>query len=216
MRRPMICLAALGIWIFIAADGLAQEPLPRAPLPRAPLRPTTARTSYSISIGPGQRSITLREGDEKIELLEREEGKDITLKHERLVNGATRRDEYKAPDLDTLKKQSPDAADLYRRAVERVQRPARVQVPNGIAQIGLPFGRSVQPQPGQGNRVLTASVKGQQVRIEDRYGANIVVSITRQVDGEDKVEKFNAPDVATLKKEHPEIAALYQRLTGLN
>lgn len=221
MIRSLFGLAASAVLFCTAQAGLAQDPVPNfQPLPRAALKPTTARTSISVSIGPGSRSITLREGDEKIELREREEGKEIKLSHERIVNGATKRDEYQAPDLETLKKQNPDAADLYRRAIEKIQiRPAipiRVPGPNGIAQLGLPFGRPQQPQPGQGNRVLTATVKGQQVRIEDRYGTNIEISITRTVDGKDQVDKHSAADLATLKKEHPEIAMLYQRLTGTN
>ena len=123
-------------------------------------------------------------------------------------------------DLDALKKQNPDAADLYRRITTRAnqqpvpQPPIRVVGPNGMPQFVFP-GRQV-PQPGEGQRRLTAFLSGQQIKIEDRYGAQIEISVTKTVDGQPQTESHSAVDLATLTKERPELAALYRRLTGAN
>lgn len=213
----VFCLATA---VFAQAPADVPQPLP---LPRVQVSVTATSSGITVSQGNGRRSIKLQEGDEKIELQEREGGKEIRLRHERKVNGEQKQDEYQAPDLETLQKQHPQAAELYRRAVERANalqvRPL-IQVPaigpDGRVLAPFSLGQGHQPPPGQGQRTIQATVKGQKVKISDRYGAQIEIAITRNVDGKEQTEEHAAPDLATLKKQAPEAAALYQRLTGMN
>ena len=207
-----------------SAAAMAQEPAPRpfTPLPKADIQINVAGGGSILTTvpTPDGRRLTMRDGSETIELQERNGGKDIVLKHERMVNGAPKRNDYKAPDLDTLKKQHPDAADLYRRIITRANvqpalpPPIRINGANGMPQFVFPGRQS--PQPGEGQRRLTAFLAGQQIKIEDRYGAQIEISVTRTVDGRSQTETHTAADLATLTNERPELAAVYRRLTGLN
>lgn len=226
MNARNCAVSAVGMAFCLATAVFAQAPgeAPQAlPLPRVQVTVTAASSGITVSQGNGRRSIKLQEGDEKIELQERDGGKEIRLRHERKVNGEQKQDEYQAPDLETLQKQHPQAAELYRRAVERANalqvRPL-LQVPaiGAEGRVLAPFslGQSHQPPPGQGQRTIQATVKGHKVKISDRYGAHIEMAITRKVDGREQTEEHTAPDLATLKKQAPEAAALYQRLTGMN
>jgi hypothetical protein len=221
--RPMLHLA-LAVVTLMPGLAAAQDPAPRPqppPLPRSNIQVNiTGGASVLTTVTAGdRRTLLMREGSEKIELQEREGGKEIVLRHERPVNGAMKRDEYKAADLDALKTQHADA-DLYRRITERAKNqppraaPIRVPGPNGALQFALPNRQT--PQPGEGTRRLSAVVQGQRVTIDDRYGAQIEITVTKTVDGQPQTENYSAADLATLKKERPELAALYRRLTGLN
>jgi hypothetical protein len=206
--------------LFFTGTATAQDTPPKSDAPPAPARNAVATpggSRFTMSRGNnGKRSITLQENGEKLELQETEGGKDITLRRERQVNGELKKDEYKAADLEMLKKQHPEAAELYRRLTERVaaRPPVPFPNPNGFPQFAFPGAQSLPP--GQGVRSLVATVKGQRVQIEDRYGTQIEIAVTRTVDGKEQTEKHSAPDIATLKKDRPELAALYGRLTGTN
>lgn len=207
MRCWLLMLWALCGIGFAAAD--EPPPAERAAAPRNP----TSSTRATIAAN-GQRSITFQTQDEKVEIQERDGGKEITIRHEKKVNGETKKAEYKAADLETLKKQHPEAAELYRRATERIAVRPFPQFPNGMPQFGFVGGPALAP--GQGVRSVSATVKGQRVQIDDRYGSKIEMSVTRTVDGKDVTEKYSAADVAALKAEHPEAAALYLKITGTN
>lgn len=219
-----VCGVAVVFGLTTAAFAQAVPEVPQ-PLPLAPgqVSVTVSSSGITVSQANGRRSVKLQQGDETIELQEREGGKEIRLRHVRKVNGEQKQDEYQAPDLETLQKQHPQAAELYRRAVERANalqvRPL-IQVPaigpDGRVLAPFSLGQGHQPPPGQGQRTIQATIKGQKVKISDRYGAQIELAITRMVDGKEQTEEHTAPDLATLKKQAPEAAALYQRLTGMN
>lgn len=60
----------------------------------------------------GERKIRAIEGDTQIEIRDKE-GKDIRMKVTRVVNGQPMSTEYEAEDLEKLKANHPDAAELY-------------------------------------------------------------------------------------------------------
>jgi len=211
----MRCLPAVLIAVgpaLLCAEEPAPKPETKPPVPPRVGLNVPATVRLSVSSGPGRRTITVQEGDEKIELQERDNPKEITIRHERKVNGELKKDEYKAADLDALKKQHPAAADLYRRVTDRGG--TRLIPGIGLPPFAMPNGQPLGP--GHGYRSISATVKGQRVSIEDRYGAQIEISVTRTVDGKEQADRYSAADLATLRSEHPEIAALYSRLTGQN
>uniref|UniRef100_A0A7C4LKG0 SLA1 homology domain-containing protein n=1 Tax=Schlesneria paludicola TaxID=360056 RepID=A0A7C4LKG0_9PLAN len=220
-----LCAGLAAVGVAAAQQAPPQAP-PRNELPIAPAAPRVQMTigtssGMTVTMSNGRRSATLREGDETIELKERDGGKEITLRHERKVNGELKKDEYQAPDLDTLKQQHPQAVELYRRIANRIQaiqiRPiGQVQGLGGNVIAPFAYPHNQNPPPGQGRRTIHATVQGKKVQISDRYGLQIEVAVTRMVDGKEQTEQFSAPDLAALKKNSPEVAELYQRLTGTN
>jgi hypothetical protein len=184
--------------------------------------------SVKISVTNNKRHIESQNGDEKVEITDIA-GKDIELKHTRTVDGKSKTDEYKAADLDELKKKHPEAAKLYEKhaannlnfggaggAGGAIQLQVRAgAVPGGPFQIEAPNFQS----PGSlsqptGPRTIRAELDGRKIEITDEDGMKIRVKLIKLVDGKEVSQEFSADNLKLLKSEHPQAAALYEQLTG--
>ena len=148
------------------------------------------------------------------------------MKHTRPVDGKAKTDEYKAADLDDLKKKHPEAAKLYEKHAG-----AALALGGGGIQIqmraagagGAPFQFqprfNVEPVPvppnrPAGPRTIRTEQDGRKIEITDEDGQKIRVKMTKTIDGKEVSQEFSADDLKTLKAEHPEAAKLYEQLTG--
>lgn len=186
--------------------------------------------TMEVSVVNGKRQIKVQNGDEKVEIND-ENGKDIVLKHTRPVDGKAKTDEYKAADLDDLKKKHPEAAKLYERhgganlgGVNLGAGGGGIQIQMRAAGVGgapLQFQPRFQVEPvpvpsnrPTGPRTIRAEQDGRKIEITDEDGQKIRVKMTKTIDGKDVSQEFSADDLKTLKAEHPEAAKLYEQLTG--
>jgi len=170
----------------------------------------------------GVRTIEVQRGDEKIEIRDKN-GKEIELKHTRPVDGKAKIDEYKAADLDDLKKKHPEAAKLYEKyapgngiaggAAAQIQIQA---VPGGFRAIngGLRLTPTELGPALPGPRTIRAELDDRKIEITDDDGRKIRVKITKTIDGKETVEEFSSDELKGLKAEHPDAAKLYERYTG--
>ncbi len=209
-------LVIVSLWL---APMIATAQAPAPPPPQIQIRANiNGGMSRSVQLRGQLRRITVTQDGETI-VIEDTADKNITIKRTRTVNGEKKSDTYQAPDLDTLKKNHPDAADLYRKHTQDVQNAAQLQ-----AQIQLrlgnggPFGgpATFTPRPGQGSRQLSSSSRGKTVEIEDQYGENIKVRITEKSDGAPKTREVEAKDLTELEARDAEAAGHYKRLTADN
>ena len=181
-----------------------------------------ANQSVRIKVVNGDRSIEVQNGDEKIEIRDKN-GKEIELKHTRPVDGKAKTDEYKATDLDDLKKKHPDAAKLYEKYAPgngiAGGAAAQIQIqagPGGFRAIngGLRLTPTELGPISPGPRTIRAELDGRKIEITDDDGRNIRVKITKILDGKETTEAFSADDLKELKAEHPDVAKLYEKYTG--
>lgn len=173
-----------------------------------------------------KRHIEAVAGDEKVEITDTN-GKDIELKHTRRVDGKSKTDEFKADDLDDLKKKHPDAAKLYEKYVAGpnagvgggfqfqiggVGAARPVQLPRPVPG----FRPELNPTPSQtdGARTIRAELDGRKVEITETDGMQIRIKVTKLLDDKEVAEEFSADDLKTLKTDHPDAAKLYEQLTG--
>lgn len=105
----------------------------------------------------GQRTVTVNDNGKKIEIRD-QDGEDIEVTVTETVNGQEETSEYSADDLDDLKQNHPDIAELYEKYTQ--QNPIQFQVfaaqmqqiPNLPRRaIPVPFGPN---QPAQGDENL--------------------------------------------------------------
>lgn len=212
-----ICLTALFIGVPVIVS--AQPPAP--PPQQAPIRGAIRGvTTKSFSITNGQRKISVTQDDETVVIEDKDE-KDIVVRQTKLVNGEKKTEEFRAPDLDTLKKNHPAAAELYRKHTEGVQNAAQMRAQlqqqiqqrlNGGDLFGMP--RNGLSRRGQGTRQITSSSKGQTIEIEDRYGEKIVIKITDRRSTDAKTRTIEADDLSDLEAKDTEAAGHYKRLTA--
>lgn len=173
-----------------------------------------------------QRHIEAESGGEKVEITDKA-GKNIELKHTRQVDGKQKTDEYKADDLDDLKKKHPEAAKLYEKYTDGqgmgIGGAIQLQIGGGFqGGIGGPVVRPIPgfrpalPAPPQtdGSRTIRSELDGRKIEITDTEGTKIRIKLTKMVDGKEVAQEFTADDLKTLKSEHPEVARLYEQLTG--
>jgi hypothetical protein len=181
-----------------------------------------------VSIKNNHRHIEAVSGGEKVEINDTN-GKEIELKHTHQVDGKEKTDEYKADDLDDLKKKHPDAAKLYEKytAGQRIGiGPGAVGVPLPIGGVprgfGVPGVRPVPglqptvptPNPSDGVRTIRSELDGRKIEITDADGTKIRIKLINEIDGKEVAQEFTADDLKTLRAEHPEAARLYEQLTG--
>jgi hypothetical protein len=195
---------------------VAQGPPPAAELIQ--LRGTPeGTTTRSVRMNGQQRRISVTQKDETI-TIEDTAAKNITLKRTRVVNGEKKTETFQAPDVETLKKNHPEAAELYGKhagdAAKDAQLQAQLQLRlNNGGQFGAtPF----VPRAGQGSRQLMSSSRGKTIEIEDQYGENIKVRITEKGSPEPKVRNVEAKNLAELEQRDTEAAGHYKRLTADN
>ncbi|MEI8383241.1 MAG: hypothetical protein WCJ09_24195 [Planctomycetota bacterium] len=181
--------------------------------------------TMEVSVVNGKRQIKVQNGDEKVEIND-ENGKEILLKHTRPVDGKAKTDEYKAADLDDLKKKHPEAAKLYEKhgGANLGAGGGGIQIQVRAAGVGgapLQFQPRFQVEPvpvptnrPAGPRTIRAEQDGRKIEITDEDGQKIRVKMTKTIDGKDVSQEFSADDLKTLKAEHPEAAKLYEQLTG--
>lgn len=179
-----------------------------------------ATQKMTVKIVNGDRTIEAQAGDEKVEIHDKN-GKDIELKHTRPVDGKSKTDEYKAADLDDLKKKHPEAARLYEKyatgngigAAPQIQ----IQAVPGVfraANGGLRLTPAEVGSTSPGPRTIRAELDDRKIEITDEEGRNIRVTVTKVVDGKEVREEFPAENLKALKAEHPEAARLYEKYTG--
>lgn len=194
---------------------LAQAPPPPRIQPRGQLDGKTTQFN-----GP-QRKITVTQNDETI-AIEDTAGKNITVRRTRTVNGEKKTETFQAPDVETLKKNHPDAAELYRKHTDdeltaaQMQARLQAQMQARIANGGQFVPPTFMQRPGQGSRQLMSSSRGKTVEIEDQYGENIKVRIIDKRSGEPKVREVEAKNPTELQERDAEAAGHYKRLTGDN
>lgn len=212
-------ITALTLLTAVAGVISAQPPVPLPP--RIQINGATRGVvTKSFSISGDQRKISVTQDGETI-AIEDKAGKDITVRRTREVNGEKKSEEFKAPDIDTLKKNHPEAAELYNKHIEGVQtaEQARAQLQIQIQQRlngGDPFGmpRNGLSRRGQGTRQITSTSKGKLIEIDDRYGEKIVIKITDQRSAEPKTRTIEADDLSDLEAKDAEAARHYKRLTA--
>ena len=135
--------------------------------------------SMKVSVINGKRQVEVQNGDEKIEIND-VNGKDIQLKHTRQVDGKAKTDEYKAADLDELKKKHPEAAKLYEKhggpnlvggVAGAIQLQVRAGVPGAPLQLQIPGFQPelvpAQPNRPAGPRTIRAEQDGRLLRRQD-------------------------------------------------
>ena len=179
------------------------------------------RNSTRVTNNNGNRTIEIENGDEKI-VIKDVNGKDIELKHTRPVDGKSKTDEFKADDLDDLKKKHPEAAKLYEKhagagnlipggGAGGIQ--IQINGGGGFLQVQPRFQAELAPRPS-GPRTIRSELDGRKIEVSDEDGKKIRVKLIKVVDGKDVAQEFSADDLKTLKAEHPEAAKLYEQLTG--
>ncbi|MEK6260690.1 MAG: hypothetical protein AABP62_18985 [Planctomycetota bacterium] len=179
-----------------------------------------ANQSVRIKVVNGDRTIEAQDGDEKVEIRDKN-GKEIELKHTRPVDGKAKTDEYKAADLDDLKTKHPEAAKLYQKYApgNGIAGGAAVRIQIQAGPGGLRAGQ-VQPAPTEfgpaspGPRTIRAQLDDRKIEITDDDGRKIRVKITKTIDGKEAAESFSADNLKELKAEHPDVAKLYEKYTG--
>ncbi len=202
--------------LAVTAPLAAQPPAP--PPPQIQIRMgINVSGSRTIQMNGDHRRITVNEKDESI-TIEDTAGKNITIRRTRTLDGQKKSEEFKAPDLETLKKNHPDAAELYQKQTEAAKN-LQIQIPPPRPlNPGDPFGmpRTNRSLRGQGTRQITSTSKGKTVEIKDRYGEEIVITLTDRRSGESKPRKIEADDLADLEAKDAEAAGHYKRLTAEN
>lgn len=208
------------ITVTVAIPAMAQPPAPPPPV-QIPIRATIRGTvSKATQFSGDQRKISVTQDGETIVIEDKAE-KNITVRRTRMVDGEKKTEEFKAPDFDTLKKNHPDAAELYRKHTDGVQnaQQMRAQIQIQIQQRlnnGNPFDlpRNGLARRGQGTRQIMSSSKGKSIEIEDHYGEKIVIKITDQRSAEPKTRTIEAEDLSDLETKDAEAAGHYKRLTA--
>lgn len=204
--------------VFSTVDGWSQD----LPLPRIQPRGNAfGGMSKSVQTNGERRRITVTQNGETIEIEDVAEKK-ITIRHTRTVNGEKKTDSYEAPDFEALKKNHPDAAELYRKHTEGVLNAAQMraqmqaQLQLQIANGGQFPGPASGQRPGQGSRQVMSTSRKQIIEIEDQYGTNIVVRLTDRSAADAPVRKIEARNLAELEEKDAEAAGHYKRLIGGN
>lgn len=182
-----------------------------------------------ITVINNDRTIQVERADERIEIRDKA-GKDIVVKRTRTVAGQPKTDEFKAADADELKKNHPEAFKLYEQYAQRngnVQigggnppgpRPIQIQVAPGLFFGPQPGGRRMPAEAESlfsGPRTIRAESAEGQLEITDENGSKIRVVLTKTIDGKEVVEEFKADDLKQLATEHPAMAKLFEKYTGV-
>lgn len=144
------------------------------------------------------------------ETIKDKRGQDIEITIKQDLEHGTRTERYEADNAETLKKKFPQIAQLYQ------QHQAGAAF-GGVVNVQIQGGGQfrIGGAPGaQGPRKITGEHDGQRVVIKDENGRNIRITVTKSVEGKDVTEEFQADDPPALKKQHPEIAKIYDKLAG--
>lgn len=166
-----------------------------------------AGVSVQVTDNNGDRKVEVKEPGRKTTIRDRQgEGIELTVRQE-WENG-TRTERYDAPTAEALRRKYPEAAQIY----ERYRNGGAVQ----LQVQGAAFGRiGIGGAPG-GPRKIVGEHNGRKITIRDENGAKIRVTATKTVDGKEETETFEAENLDELKKKHPEIAKVYEKLAGRN
>jgi hypothetical protein len=166
-----------------------------------------AGVSVQVTDNNGDRKVEVKEPGRKTTIRDRQgEAIELTVRQE-WENG-TRTERYDAPTAEALRRKYPEAAQIY----ERYRNGGAVQ----LQVQGAPFGRiGIGGAPG-GPRKIVGEHNGRKITIRDENGAKIRVTATKTVDGKEETETFEAENLDELKKKHPEIAKVYEKLAGRN
>ncbi len=162
----------------------------------------------------GARKVEATEPGRKI-VMRDQQGKQLEITVQRDLEHGTRTERYDAPHFDALRKVHPEIAQLvkqYRDGAIGFGGNVNLQVQNLPGRIVGGFGGQ-QPQIA-GPRKIVGEHDGQRVVIRDENGMKIKLTLTKTVDGKDVTEEFTAETYGELKKNHPEIVKIYDKLAG--
>lgn len=204
------------------AQVFAQEIVPAKPKARTAIdEPASSPTAVQIrsSVLNGVRTISVASDEEKIEITDKS-GKEITVKHTRMVAGKSETSEHKADTLEALKGKSRAAASLYEKYAG-APRPAAggirlPPIPEGRAPIQAQFFLSDDPEMNRpGPRRIRVELADRRLEIHDGGGPAIRINTIKRVDDKDQVVEVLADNLAHLNKTNPELGRLYEKYTGI-
>lgn len=185
------------------------------PLITAPVLQTTPNLQVQQITLNGFRTIIAKSPELKVEITDTN-GKNITLKQAKLVNGKLETTEFKADDLAALKIKSAEAAALYEKYAlpQPVGGPFQVQVEirTQVPQPPIPIDDS---QANPGLRSIRVELTDRKIEIFDSVDESIVVKISKTQNGKPQVDEFTADNLKQFKNLHPEAYRLYKKYTGL-
>ncbi len=190
-------LLPAGLLIVVVANSAVAQPAPPPPVIR--------QQSTEIQVINGRRTITVKRDQETI-VIKDENGKNISVKHTRQVDGVEKTDLYEAESLDALTQKHPKGADLYRQAI----------TPKAVAPLQR-MREQLNPgamPPKLGDRKIRAIVGGRIVEIADQHGEKIRMRMRPRTPQDAPVQEYTAENYAELQKLAPEAAVLYERLAG--
>ncbi|WP_010588393.1 hypothetical protein [Schlesneria paludicola] len=228
--RNCSCAALILLMLQAGSVGpvFSQEIVPAKPKARTNGKePASNPMAVQIrtSVMNGVRMITVVGDEEKVEITDKG-GKEITVKHTRMVAGKPETTEHKADNLEALKGKSRLAAALYEKYAGAPRqpvggmRPLAVPPPvpvNGRAPIQAQFFLNDDPELSRpGPRRIRVELKDRRIEIYDGAGAAIRINIVKRVDDKDQIEEVLAENLVDLMDNHPELGRLYEKYTGIN
>lgn len=114
---------------------------------------------------------------------------------------------------DLVKSEKNSVAQRAKKALETPQGP----LPGAMAQrVGGGQRVAVQVRVNNGNREINIAENGKSTVIKDENGRNISISVTETVNGKVETKTATAENEEVLKKNHPEMHAIYQKHTQGN
>lgn len=196
-RRLPTCLWLTGLSLAIVVNRAAAQPAPPPPVIR--------QQSTEVQVINGRRTITVKRDQETI-VIQDENGKNISIKHTRQVDGAEKTDVYEAESLDALTQKHPKGAELYRQALTP-------KIPAPLQRMREQLNPGAMP-PKVGDRRIRALVDGQIVEIADQHGEKIRMRIRPRQPKDAPAVEYSAENYPELQKLAPDAAVLYERLAG--
>lgn len=170
------------------------------PRPRRERFPSRSRTfSFGLGGQPGSSSFSMeqrQDGSVRVEI--EEAGPD----------GEKKKRTLEADSMEELLEEHPELRDRIGRKAPSFEWGPSMRMPFGVRPFGGldPFRDFFQNWPGRRRpRAAPGMPEGSQVEIEVGEGGRVRATVRRKVDGEEKVETFEAESLAELRRQHPEI-----------
>jgi hypothetical protein len=169
-------------------------PLPLAPVLGPPFGPD------------GKRAVDVEAAGRKVRIEEVRGGK-ITVRVTETVDGQERTTETVAENPADLLRKDRGAYELY---LKHLLGPGRALA----AGINAGVRTRAQMSVHNGHRRVRVEENDRVTEIEDHHGRQIQIRITETVAGEETTREIAAEDLAQLREQNPDAAAVYERWTG--
>ena len=164
--------------------------------------------SVQVTDNNGDRKVEIQEPGRKT-ILRDQKGEDISITVRQDLEHGSRTERYEAPDVKALRGKYPAMARLFQQHQGgAIGGAINLQVQAGG---GVVFGNAGAIG---GPRKISGEQDGRKVVIHDENGRRIRIAVTKTVDGDEATEEFEADDLANLRKKHPDVAKLYEKLAG--